>query len=373
MSARNLFNRTTGIVLVGTHPWTRSAFDKLAPRPLLPVAHRPLVSYALFWLRDGGVLDVAVCANRETQVLESRLHRDVPVGMTVSYHEDPMPRGAAGAIRDAAAASDADTFVIADGTAIPTADLPDLLRAHRAAGAAVTVVVHEECSRNGAASLQVPTGVYVFNREALDAVPATGFYDIKENLIPQLHRSGVRVSAYAVQTASPRVLDASSYLAVNEWMVEHLVTSGAQIEGYQKQGTCLRHRDAIIAEDAVFVGPVLVGPGARVMSGAVIVGPTSIGREAVVGPGVLVSRSAVWRRSLVQENAVADRCIVGDDAVVTAGAQAFRQIKMATPRREPRMVRRAAPALQEAPSLELLRRMSRTLLGASWSRSQTAQ
>ena len=60
-----------------------------------------------------------------------------------------MPRGAAGSLRDAAAASDADTFVVADGTAIPTAELRDLLMAHHASGAAVTVVVHSEPGRNG--------------------------------------------------------------------------------------------------------------------------------------------------------------------------------------------------------------------------------
>ena len=68
--------------------------------------------------------------------------------------------------------------------------------------------------------VQVPSGMYVFNREALDVVPGRGFYDIKEHLIPQLYRSGERVIAYPSEGASPRVLDASSYLAVNEWMVE---------------------------------------------------------------------------------------------------------------------------------------------------------
>jgi NDP-sugar pyrophosphorylase family protein len=369
MTPRNLLVDTAGIVLVGTHPWTNSSFDRLVSRPLLPVANRPLMWYALAWLRDGGVHDVSVCANRETQILESRLHRHVPAGIHVSYHEDAMPRGAAGAVRDAVAANDAEVFVVADGTAIPNVSISDLLRAHRASQSAATVVVHAEPSGSGQ-SIQVPTGIYVFNRAILDFVPATGFFDIKETLIPMLHRAGIRVTPYSVASASPRVLDASTYLAVNEWMVEHLAATPGEPDGYIKASGCLFHRDAMIAPGASFIGPVLVGPGAQVAAGAVVVGPTSIGRDAIVEPGALISRSAVWRRCVIQNNAVIDRCIVGDDAEVASGTQAFWQIRMAAVARD-EVARRRQP--QDAQTRELLKRVSRAFLGTAWSRTPAAQ
>jgi NDP-sugar pyrophosphorylase family protein len=371
MSGGTTFIQPTGIVLVGTHPWTNSSFERLMPRTLLPVAHRPLISYALTWLRAGGIQNAAVCANRETQALQSQLLRHVPPGMTLSYHEDQMPRGAAGSLRDAAAVEDADTFVVADGSAIPNVELRDLLSAHHASGAAVTVVTYSEPGRNGNPCSHVPSGIYVFNRQALDGVPAHGFYDIKEHLIPQLYRSGERVMAYSAGSASPRVLDASSYLAVNEWMVEQLVTRGEQPEGYVKSENGLFHRDADIAHDAVFVGPVLVGAGARVMSGAVIVGPTSIGLGVTVGPGVLVSRSAVWRRSVLRDRAVVDRCIVADDTILNSHTHAFKAVLGADLRRQPATNRDATFESGQAP-LELFRRVRRMLSGTTLSRSSAA-
>jgi NDP-sugar pyrophosphorylase family protein len=366
-------NEIAGVVLVGTHPWASTAFDRLLPRTLLPIAHRPLLSYALFWLHGEGIRDVSVCANRETKALESRLVRHVPDGMTAVYYEDPMPRGAAGAFRDAAIRSSADTFVVTDGSSIPNANLRELLAAHTKAAAAVTVVVHPEPARHGNPGLQVPSGIYVFDRSALDAIPARGFFDIKENLLPALYRSGQRVIVHETAHASPRVLDASSYLAVNEWMVEHLVNSGESIDGYVRTPCGLIHREAVVADDAVLVGPLMVGPGARVMSGAVIVGPTSIGRDALIGPGVLVSRSAIWRRCSIGDRSVADRCILSDDAVVEADTHAFRNVLVGNMRAEPETIAEGATGPAQATSQEFMRRIGRLWNSATWLRSPAPQ
>lgn len=367
-------SQTTGIILAGTHPWTNSAFDSL-PRTLLPVAHRPLIWYALSWLHREGIGEVAVCGNRETRVLQSRLGRHVPHGMRVSYHEDPMPRGAAGSARDAAVATEAQTFVVVEGTAIPNVDLSDLLLKHRTSGACVTVVIHAEARRNGNPALHAPSGIYVFERRALDEVPTHGFCDIKEKLIPQLYAAGECIIPYEAATATPRVLDAATYMAANEWMVEHLVRNGEERDGYVRSANGLVHRDAFIAGDAAIVGPVLVGPGARVLSGAVVVGPTSIGREATIECGAMVSRSAVWRRSFIGEYATADRCIVADDAVIEAGARAFQGVVIADRRFDSAtdwVAQQSLPA-PKRPALEVGVRLGRLVFGPSWSRSPVAQ
>ena len=318
--------KTKGVILSGNHPWNRSTFDRLLPRPLLPIAHRPLISYALSWLQQGRLRAVEVCANRETRALQAHLVRHVPKGMSLQYREDPMPRGPAGCVYDSASGSDAKTFVVAEGTAIPTVELEKLLLNHCASGAAVTVVVHTETPQNQKTSLQVPSGIYVFERRAIDLIPRHGFFDIKENLIPLLSRSGENVAIYSVAGASPRVLDALTYLAVNGWMVDQLAQVRERRDGYAEYGH-LVHNRALIAEDAVLVGPVLIGPGVRVMSGATIVGPTSIGADAIVERGSLVARSAVWRRSVVGQEAVVDRCILADDAVVDPKTQLFGAVK----------------------------------------------
>ena len=296
------------------------------PRALLPVGHRPLVSYALSWLHDTGVRTVAICGNRDTRALLSAHERVSPAGTVATYHEDAVPRGAAGSIRDAAFATDHTTFIVAEGAAIPNVRLVELLASHHASGAAATVVVYNDARRQGDPAEQVPTGIYVFDRRALELVPATGFFDIKEDLIGRLYRAGERVVAFTTSEPSARVMSPSTYLAVNGWIVEKMVAADQPPYGYTKTGECLLHRDATIDRTATFVGPVLVAAGAHIHAGATIVGPCSVGCDAIVHEGVVVSRSAIWRRSTVGPRAVADRSIVIDDAVVDPGERAYAQI-----------------------------------------------
>src|SRR5262245_11728024 len=127
-------SRVRGVVLAGTYHWSNSSFEDLLPRPL--------VTYAMRWFRDGGIPRVTLCANSASRAVRSILGGGSRLTMSIEYHEDWTPRGAAGCVRDAASRSDADTLVIADGTAIPAVNIGLLLDDHRSARAAVTIVVH---------------------------------------------------------------------------------------------------------------------------------------------------------------------------------------------------------------------------------------
>jgi hypothetical protein len=115
------------------------AFDRLMPR----LCRCSLTGTDLRLVAPQGrwIVSAAVCANRETQILESRL-AVVPEGLPViSRGRDAL---GAGTVRDAAVASDSTCSAAVEGTSILCADLPVLLSTHKASGAMVTVVVHTE-------------------------------------------------------------------------------------------------------------------------------------------------------------------------------------------------------------------------------------
>ena len=328
---------TCGVVLAGTFPWANSAFDRLAPRPLVPLAHRPLIGFALSWLQDAGVRRVVVCGNRNTRAIEKQL-APLASQLEVSYLEDDMPRGAAGCTYDAAQSCRSRTFVVTDGTAMPNVDLADVLSRHHASAAAMTMVVSVEPGGAGESALHVPAGIYVLNRAVVDAVAPYGFVDIKEHLIPKLVRAGERIATYAAAGVVPRVLNARTYLAASE-IAAQLMTSGRTLPpGYELRGSALVHRNASVDLDVILVGPVVVAAGASIAGNAVVIGPASIGCDAVIDAGAVVSRSAVWRRAHIAGSAVVDRSIVGDDAAIGQHRQVYRSVIVGhsrlTPRRE---------------------------------------
>src|SRR5512141_1304201 len=98
--------KTRGVVLAGQHAWRDSRFDRLSPRPLHPVANRPLFFYAVDWLKAGGLEEITLGVNAETiRGVDAALsERGGVPGLTL--HEERTPRGPAGSLRDAAIDTD---------------------------------------------------------------------------------------------------------------------------------------------------------------------------------------------------------------------------------------------------------------------------
>ncbi len=327
-----------GIVLAGAYSTGTCVLDQLAPRPLLPVAQQPLVTYALRWMASGGLRDATICANSAARAIHARL-KGSAFGLRLDYLEDWSPRGAAGCVRDAGVRSDARTFVVADGTAVPVVDLVELLDGHRASGAAITVVVGSD----GAGRLR-PSGVYVFERRAFVHVPEDGFQDIKEKLIPCLYAAGEQVSTHMAEAVAPRVVNADTYLALNQWVVERTSRYRAAPDGFRSSGETVLHDSASVDPTARLLGPVLLGPEVTVQAGATLVGPVSIGPGTRVGRAAVVSRSVVWSDCVVGDRSFVDRSMLADHAVVEVGGSVISAMKTDGRREQALGVRRSARA-----------------------------
>ena len=237
-----------GIILAGTYRWNGAAFESLTPRPLLPVAQAPLIAYSLRWIGSGHPSRITVCLNEDSRRVRDRLSDGSHLGMKLEYREDASPRGAAGCARDVALRGDARSFLISDGTVIPMVDQDQLLAAHRASGAALTVVVHRDDHADSPLSPLSPAGIYVAERSVFDFVSESGFQDIKENLIPRLHRAGVKVLTHPATACCPHVVDARTYLTVSHWMISRVVREHGAADGWNAldsgRGEVLAHPTA---------------------------------------------------------------------------------------------------------------------------------
>src|SRR5204863_2177580 len=139
---------------------------------------------------------------------------------------------------------------------------------HRTAGAAMTIAA----ARSSPATHLQPAGIYVFEPRALEYVPATGFQDLKEGLIPRLYRAGERVAVHECARPSRRVVNLETYLAANYRVVEQFCAAD-QMSRRSSAGYLSATDSAYVADDALIVGHVIVGAGARIEGTATILGP----------------------------------------------------------------------------------------------------
>lgn len=316
-----MIHTTAAIILAGSHSWNADSLEALCPRTLLPVANAPLISYALEWLRAARITEVAICANDANFAIQSYVKSGTQRKLEVYYYEDRIPRGPAGCVRDAAYAVPAEQYIVTDGSIIPTADLTALRNAHHASGAAVTVVASvnrsEFESGNGGSR---PVGIYAFHRRALDYVPATGYQDIKEALIPRLHHDNEAVHVFLIDRAAPRILDLPTYFAAQAWLLERVQKSELAIEGYEYTDGVFLHQTARLAQRARIVGPVMVGPHSRVEDDALIVGPSVLGRNCIVGRRAVLEQAVLWDSVTIGEGAIIDRCLISNGVAIQAGS-----------------------------------------------------
>jgi NDP-sugar pyrophosphorylase family protein len=174
------------------------------PKPLVPCASRPLASYAVERLAAAGVERVIVaCAAGQEDVFRQELDGLGPQIVTVG---EPEPLGRGGGLRLAASARREEGPVFAlNGDEIMDVDFEALLAAHRAGGAAATIVVARMPSAFGVVGLDdddrvlefreaprlphwVNAGLYVLDEEALARLPERG--DHETTTFPELAAEG---------------------------------------------------------------------------------------------------------------------------------------------------------------------------------------
>jgi len=170
------------------------------PKPLVPVAGRPLAAYQVARLAEAGVSRVIVaCAQGNEASFVSELGG---IGPEIAAVGEAQPLGRGGGLRLAASLRRESGPVFAlNGDELLGIDLRDLLERHRARGPAATIVVSQVRSPFGVVEVDdddvvtgfseapllpqwVSSGVYVLDDECIARLPERG--DHEETTFPEL-------------------------------------------------------------------------------------------------------------------------------------------------------------------------------------------
>jgi NDP-sugar pyrophosphorylase family protein len=208
------------------------------PKPLLPVAGRPLLSYTLALLADAGVTEVVVNLHHLAAQVQERLGDGSRWGLSVRYSYEETLLGTAGAVRRAADAF-SESFLVVYGDNFLDFNVAHLVRAHQARQAAATIGLYqapdpaatgrvesdpsgrvlrfvEKPDRGQITAGWSNTGVYVLHPALLATIPPVGLVDFGHDMFPRWLAAGERIYAEPLGGLVQDIGTSAGYQAARE-------------------------------------------------------------------------------------------------------------------------------------------------------------
>jgi mannose-1-phosphate guanylyltransferase/phosphomannomutase len=307
------------------------------PKPLLPVANRPIMEHVLRLLKRHGFDETVVTVQFLAALVRNYFGDGEEFGMSLQYATEEMPLGTAGSVRNAEDALRDDAFLVISGDALTDMDLSALVRYHKDNGALVTVglarvpdplefgiVITQEDGRiqrflekptwGQVFSDTVNTGVYVMEPEVLAEVPPGEIVDWSGDVFPKLLKRGAPLFGYISDRYWEDVGTHESYMKAQADVLAGRVRT--DIAGFEVSPGVWVAEGAEVDPDAVLTGPMCIGDYAKIEAGAHLREYTVVGSNVVVKEGAFLHRAVVHNNVYVGQGVTLRGCVVGKNTDV---------------------------------------------------------
>jgi len=303
------------------------------PKPAIPLLGAPLLRYHLALLKAAGILEVGVNTFHLPEVMEAVAGEECArAGMRLEVSREVGEiQGTGGGIRGLGRfLRESDPFVVVNGDILFAVDLHEAITAHRASGAAATMVLLPmpegerfaavECAQDfsvrriaghgpGAAPGErlAPwhfSGVHVMSPAVLDCMSASGPEDINRQVYPRMLERGLRVHGAVVRAYWSDLGTPSRYLAAQRDLLFGQVPverfgEASPFAGARQAGNAWMRAGARV--EGGVAGPALFDEGCAVAKGAAVGSAVYVGPRAEVAEGARLNRAAVLEDTRVAE------------------------------------------------------------------------
>jgi mannose-1-phosphate guanylyltransferase/phosphomannomutase len=287
------------------------------PKPLLPVVNRPIMEHVLRLLKRHGFDETVVTVQFLASLVRTYFGDGEELGMSLSYATEQTPLGTAGSVRNAQAELREEAFLVISGDALTDIDLGALCRAHREAGALVTVcltrvpdplefgiVIQKDDGRidrflekptwGQVFSDTVNTGIYVMEPAVFDHVDPGVPVDWSADVFPRLLELGAPLYGHVAEGYWEDVGSLESYIRAQTDVLHRRVD--VEIDGFELAPGIWVGEGVEIDPEARLTGPLCIGDHVRIEAGA------TVGELSVLGNNVVVKGGASLERAVVHDN-----------------------------------------------------------------------
>lgn len=287
-----------------------------APKPMLPIANRPMMEHVVHLLRRHGFDEIVVTLAFMPQAITTYFGDGSEFGVKMHYATELSPLGTAGSVRNAMEHLD-ERFLVISGDVLTDIDLSALVAFHDAQGATATlglmavenplefgiVITNpdgtierflEKPTWGQVFSDTINTGIYVLEPEIFNYIAADRPVDFSGEVFPALLSEKRPMYGHVVSGYWEDVGTLDAYVSAHRDILDGKVT--VEIAGFALGNGVWLGEGAEVSPDAKVDGPAIIGPGSMVEAGA------RLGEYAVLGSNVRVRSDATIERSVVHDN-----------------------------------------------------------------------
>ena len=292
------------------------------PKPLVPVAGRPIMEHILLHLRRHQMRDVVATVQYMGASIRNYFGDGSEQGVALTYSVEDSPLGTAGSVM-LARAQLTEPFVVISGDSLTDIDLVAAVRFHRERRAIATIVLKpvpnpleygvvvvdeggavqrfiEKPSWGEVISDLANTGIYILDPAVFAFFRPGEPTDWSGDVFPKLLKQGEPVFGWVASGYWEDVGSHGAYIKANFDCLEGRVK--VQIPGERVGESIWVHEEAEVSTSARIDGPALIGAGAKVRAGAWVNGPCVIGGYTTIDTGAKVSNSIIWDHTYIGEN-----------------------------------------------------------------------
>lgn len=327
------------------------------PKPMIPILQKPVMEFLLELLKHHGFDQIMVNVSHLANEIEGYFRDGQRFGVEIAYSFEGRivdgelmgkALGSAGGMKKIQEFSPFfdDTFVVMCGDALIDLDLTEAVRQHKEKGAIATVVMksvplkqvpsygvvvtdndgriksfQEKPKVEEALSTDINTGIYIFEPEIFDYIPAGVEYDIGGDLFPKLVANNAPFYGIRMEFEWVDIGKVPDY-----WQAIQDVMTGqvklVDIPGQEVKPGIHTGLNVKVNWDKVNIkGPVYIGARAHIEDGATIIGPTMIGPNCAICSNAIVDRSVVFEYSRIGPGVrLVDKLVLGRYCVDKTGA-----------------------------------------------------
>jgi mannose-1-phosphate guanylyltransferase/phosphomannomutase len=337
------------------------------PKPMLPLANRPMMERIVRLLQEHGFEEIVVTVAFLPNVIRTYFGDGSEFGVRMVYATEETPLGTAGSVRNAMDELD-ERFLVISGDVLTDLDLSAVVDFHDEKKAMATIALKsmenplefgivitrpdgsierflEKPTWGQVFSDTINTGVYVLEPDIFEHIPDGRSVDFSSDVFPALLDADKSLFGYVVDGYWEDVGTLEAYTKAHQDVLDGKLDT--DIPGFQVGEGVWVGEGAEIHPTARITGPAIIGDYTRLDAN------TEVRAYTVLGDNVRVGTDAFLERAVVHDNAylgsavrlrgcvvgrssdlrhgarceegvvLGDECLVGEHAVINPGVKVY--------------------------------------------------